>query len=247
MKIFFNKLKKFQFDVIINCSAYNDVDKAENEYDLAECINHYSISEISNYVKKNNLIFIHISTDYVFNGENNKAYLESDIPAPISKYGLSKYNGEQAIINSCCKAIIIRTSWLFSEFRDNFVKKIILNCKKNRLLKVVNDQLSAPTYSHHLAEMIVNICLNKKYIDTLNSAEIFHFCNDGYTTRYDFAKQIIKIMKIDCKIEPTNSIIFNSLAKRPKYSLLDNNKVKNIFDIQIKHWKDSLIECLKKI
>ena len=242
-----DKIERFinenNINIIINCAAYTAVDRAEEEKELADLINYQAVKHLAEISKEKNITLIHISTDYVFDGTNFKPYCEDDKTNPVNYYGTSKLKGEDAFINSGAKGVIIRTSWLYSSFGNNFVKTILKLAKERDFLKVISDQVGTPTYAKDLAKVIIDIIPKIKN----ENAEIYHYSNEGVLSWFDFAKEIIKMAKIDCNIEAIESIKYQTLAKRPYYSLLNKEKIKNTFNIKIPYWKDSLDTCLKEL
>ena len=244
----FEKIEKYlvtnQIDVIINCAAYTQVDKAEDEIELADKINYTAVKYLAELAKKHSIILVHISTDYVFDGTSKNSYTETDKTNPQNCYGKTKLKGEEAIqkINPE-NSIIIRTSWLYSEFGNNFVKTIYRISKDKDKIQVVSDQVGSPTYAKDLAEAILTIIPKLKNENT----EIVHFANTGSCSWFTFAEEIIKIYNIACVVEPIKSTTFKTKAKRPNYSLLNTNKIQNTFGINIPNWKISLKKCLIKI
>ncbi len=243
-----NELETFfqtnQVQLIINCAAYNAVDKAENEPQIAELLNVTAVKNLRQIAEKYNCYLIHISSDYVFEGQNYLPYKENEKVNPQSVYGKSKLNGEQTL-KGYEKGIIIRTSWLYSSFGNNFVKTMLRLAKERDEIRVVFDQVGTPTYAADLARAIITIVKqtfenSKKFIPG-----IYHFSNEGICSWYDFAKEIIDIVKLECKIIPIESKDFLTAAKRPFYSVLNKEKIKTTFNIKIPYWKDSLKECLK--
>ena len=239
-------VKENDIDLIINCAAYTAVDKAEEEKELADLINHKAVKYLSDISKENNIILIHISTDYVFDGKQYTPYKEDDKTNPKGIYGLTKLKGEEAFINSGAKGIIIRTSWVYSTLGHNFVKTM-LRLKDRKELGVVFDQIGTPTYARDLAKAILEI-IDKNY-EKLNNfkAEIFHYSNEGVCSWYDFAKAIFEIKDIDIKINPIETKDYPTPAKRPHYSVLNKSKIKKEFDIKISYWRESLKKCLEKM
>lgn len=231
-------------NAIINCAAYTAVDKAEEDKELANSINNIAVKNIAMLANEFNIKLIHISTDYVFNGENFKPYNEDDITNPNSIYGSSKLDGENAIIEYNLKhSIIIRTSWVYSSFGNNFVKTMLRLGKEKEELGVIFDQIGTPTYARDLAKSILDILPkinNKKVV-------IYNYSNEGVLSWYDFAKEIMKMAKLECKINPIETFQYPTPASRPHYSLLNKSKIKKEFDIEIRYWKDSLDECLKQM
>ncbi|MCF6182117.1 dTDP-4-dehydrorhamnose reductase [Lutibacter sp.] len=237
-------LVKNQIDAIINCAAYTQVDKAEDEIELADKINYTAVKYLAELAKKHSIILVHISTDYVFDGTSKNPYTETDKTNPQNCYGKTKLKGEEAIqeINPV-NSIIIRTSWLYSEFGNNFVKTICRIGKDKDKIQVVSDQVGSPTYAKDLAEAILTIIPKLKNENT----EIVHFANTGSCSWFTFAEEIIKISNIACVVEPIKSTKFKTKAKRPNYSLLNTNKIQNTFGINIPNWKISLKKCLIKM
>jgi len=231
-----------KIDIIINCAAYTAVDKAENKQELAKKINHIGVENLAKASKESNISLIHISTDYVFDGKNFRPYLETDKTNPQSVYGETKLEGERALIEIRPKnSIIIRTSWVYSSFGENFVKTMIRLGAERDKLGVIFDQIGTPTYARDLAKTILDI-LPK--IESKN-VEIYNYSNEGVCSWYDFTKEIMKMAKLDCKVNPIETKDYPTPAKRPHYSLLNKSKIKKEFDIQIPFWKDSLDKCLK--
>ena len=228
--------------VIINCAAYTSVDKSETESELADIINHKAVDIISKWTSDNNKKLIHFSTDYVFDGLSKTPLNENSFTNPVNEYGLSKLKGEQVCLLNDPTSIIIRTSWLYSSFGNNFVKTIIELMKKNNTLKVVNDQIGSPTYAYDLAKVIVKIIM---YFKTKSG--LFHYSNEGEISWFEFARLIREFYKLDCEIIGVSSDEFKTLAKRPKYSLLDKSKIKKTFNLEIPNYKQSLINCIEII
>jgi len=235
-------IKEYNIDIIINCAAYTSVDKAETQIELSNKINNLAVNNLAQISKEKNIKLIHISTDYVFDGKNFKPYIETDYTSPQCVYGQTKLNGEKAIQKINPKnSIIIRTSWVYSSFGNNFVKTIILLGKNKDNLGIIFDQVGTPTYARDLAQIILDI-LPK--IDN-KGVEIYHYSNEGVVSWYDFAKEIMHMTKLDCIINPIETIDYPTPAKRPYYSLLNKNKIKKEFNISIPYWKDSLSSCLE--
>ena len=228
--------------VIVNCAAYTNVDKAETESKLANTINYKAVDIISKWTNENNKKLIHISTDYVFDGLSKLPLSENSITNPVNEYGRSKLKGEQVCLNNDPSSIIIRTSWLYSSFGKNFVKTMIELMKKNKSVKVVNDQIGSPTYAYDLAIVIIEIIMNSK-----NKSGLFHYSNEGETSWFEFARSIKELYNLDCKIIGVSSKEFKTLAKRPKYSLLNKSKIKTTFNLEIPSYKQSLKNCIEII
>lgn len=233
-------------DVIINCAAYTNVDKAEEDQEFCALLNAKAPENLAVAMKEVDGFLIHISTDYVFGGETHKVpYCEDDKTTPTSVYGLTKLQGEQAIIASGCHHIIIRTAWLYSEFGKNFVKTMLdLTSKKSELM-VVSDQIGSPTYAFDLAETIYDIVENRK---CEGNDGVYHFSNEGVCSWFDFAKTIAEYGgHAACEIKPCQSSEYPSKVKRPAYSVLDKTKIKETFGIGVPCWTDSLKECIKNL
>ncbi len=235
----FFKINNIQY--IINCAAYTAVDKAEQDTDLARYINANAVKYLSQIAKKNHACMIHISTDYVFDGKHHKPYTESDSICPTSAYGKTKAEGENEVRIHAEKAIIIRTSWLYSSFGHNFIKTILKYGKERGKLNVVFDQIGTPTYAADLAKVILDI-LPELALKT--SIETYHFSNEGVCSWYDFAKEIVALSGFECIIHPIRTEDYPLPAPRPYYSVLDKAKIKKEFNIEIPYWKDSLKKCL---
>jgi len=231
-----------KFDIIINCAAYTAVDKAEEEQELANQINHLAVKQLASIANKQQARLIHISTDYVFDGENFKPYCEDDTTNPNGVYGITKLDGEKAMqeINPL-NSIIIRTSWVYSSVGANFVKTMLRLGRERDSLGVIFDQVGTPTYARDLAKAILDILVNIKN----EKVEIYNYSNEGVLSWYDFAKEIMRMAKIDCSINPIETSEYPTPAKRPHFSLLNKSKIKKEFNLTIPFWKDSLDECLK--
>ena len=232
------------FDVIINCAAYTAVDKAESEQALARAINTTALETLAHIAKEKNSSLIHISTDYVFDGQNFKPYKESDPANPQGIYGQTKLDGEQAMLAiNPANSIIIRTSWVYSSFGNNFVKTMLRLGKERAELGVIYDQVGTPTYARDLAQAIISI-IQHPILNAQKSTEIYHFSNEGVCSWYDFAKAIFEFSAIHCHVKPIETKDYPTPATRPHYSLLNKAKIKNTFGITIPYWQDSLHECL---
>ena len=229
------------FDIIINCAAYTAVDKAEKEVELANYINHLAISKIAEISNKQKIKLIHISTDFIFDGVSEKAYLESDDPSPLNIYGKSKLEGEVAVCAAMQKnAIIIRTSWLYSEYSNNFVNTILRKAQKFDELSVVSDQFSSPTNASDLAKVIIQIINHKKFRNHDQLTQIYHYSSYGVCSWFEFAREILELANIDCQVNPIETKDYLTAAKRPKYSFLNTDKIVKGFGLEIPFWKDSL-------
>ena len=234
-------------DYVINCAAYTAVDKAESNHDSASLINVTGVKNLVALSQKYSSKLIHISTDYVFDGTNHKPYVETDDTNPQSVYGKTKLEAEKIVINSSINAIIIRTSWLYSSFGNNFVKTMIKLGSERKELNVIYDQIGTPTYAFDLGKTILDIIAQSTQNNNKLIQGIYHFSNQGVCSWYDFAIEIMKIANINCKINPIESKDYPTPAKRPYYSILNKSKIQNTFNISIPYWKDSLRQCIKKI
>lgn len=237
-------LKNNTCDVIINCAAYTAVDKAEEEIEACYNVNVKGVENLLESIKLYNTKFIHISTDYVFDGKKSTHYNEKDITSPNGVYGKSKLAGEKVICDSKVKSIIIRTSWLYSNYGHNFVKTMLKIGAERENIGVIDDQFGSPTYAHDLAKTIIKIVEDKKY--TWSTGDVFHYSNEGSCTWHEFASEIFRISKIDVNVKKLTTDEFPTKAKRPKYSLLDKSKIKDVFGIDVPHWKNSLKKMLEK-
>lgn len=237
-----------KYNYIINCAAYTAVDKAEEDEHLAYRLNTDVPGMLAHLAKKSHAKFIHVSTDYVFDGKNHKPYSESDSTTPSSVYGKTKLDGELEIKKSNAPAAIIRTSWLYSSFGNNFVKTMIRLGKERDNLNVVFDQVGTPTYAKDLAKAILDMIAYDLTNNIIQKPEVYHFSNEGVCSWYDFALEIMKVKNISCTIHPIESKEFPTAAKRPFYSVLNKAKIKNHYpNITIPHWKESLENCLTLI
>lgn len=230
---------KNKINVIVNCAAYTAVDKAEKEPNQADAINHLAVKSLANIAKSQNIKLIHISTDYVFDGTAHKPYKESDSTNPQSVYGKTKLDGEQAMqaINPV-NSIIIRTSWVYSEFGNNFVKTMLRLGKERDELNVVCDQIGTPTNARDLAKAILETIPQL----TNDNVEIYHYSNAGVCSWYDFAQTIFEINNIKCQVKSIPSEAYPTPAKRPYYSVIDKGKIVKKFDLDINHWRTSLYQ-----
>lgn len=233
-------------ELIINCAAYTNVDRAEDDADFAETLNAVAPRNLAEAIKKVNGTLIHVSTDYVFGGTPAKTPLAEDEPAaPTGVYGLTKLHGEEAIEKTGAKALIFRTAWLYSEYGKNFVKTMLMLTSSKPELKVVFDQVGTPTYAQDLADTIFDIVENRKFV---GNEGVYHFSNEGVCSWFDFTKVIAEIAgNTSCDIQPCHSSEFPSKVIRPAYSVLDKAKLKSTFDIKVPYWTDSLRKCIKNL
>ncbi len=231
---------------IVNCAAYNTVDKAETEPDRAMLINRTAVKNITDAIKGSECMFIHVSTDYVFSGNANIPYNEQVVPDPATSYGKSKLEGEKAALMHN-HTMVIRTSWLYSRYGSNFVKTILSKAKENDSLRVVFDQVGSPTWAADLAGAIMSIISSVIRNQSAFTAGIYHYSNEGVCSWYDFATAIVEEAGLNCKVHPILSSEFKSAAKRPSYSVLDKSKIKDNYNLDIPHWKESLKKCLEQM
>ncbi len=231
-------------DWIINCVAYNFVDKAETDYDNAFKVNSLAVKNLAQAIKGSECRLIHISTDYVFDGKSTIPYNENSVTNPQSAYGRSKLEGENCALQHHA-TMVIRTSWLYSTFGNNFVKTILKHGNEKELLKVVFDQTGTPTYAADLADAILFIVSRVIRNQNAFNAGIYHYSNEGVCSWYDFATEIIQEAGLKCKVNPILSKEFHSAVKRPEYSVLDKSKIKENYGVEIPYWRTSLKRCMK--
>lgn len=227
---------------VINCAAYTAVDKAEDEMELAKAVNETGAANLALACASNDAILIHVSTDFVFEGNIVKLLNETDEALPINVYGKTKLDGEKAVVALLNHHFIIRTSWLYSEYANNFVKTMLKLGSEREELGVIADQVGTPTYAIDLANAIFDI------IDTNSAAYgVYHFSNEGVTSWYDFAKAIFEISETRVKVNPIPGSAYPTKATRPSFSVMDKTKIKTTFNLNIPYWRDSLEECIFKI
>lgn len=235
-------------DAVVNCAAYTAVDKAEKEEKLAEMINHHAAANLAIACKKLGTKLIHISTDYLFDGNKSTPYHEKDIVRPKSVYGITKLEGETAVLRAEIKSIIIRTSWLYSAYGNNFVKTMLRYGREKEQLGVVSDQIGTPTYAGDLAKVILDILQKTDSDQSKFIPGIYHFSNEGVASWYDFTKAIFELVpEIKCSVNPIETSAYPLPAARPAYSVLNKSKIKTTFGITIPYWRDSLKICLIKL
>lgn len=231
---------------IINCAGYTAVDKAETDSDKAFEVNVTGVENIALVAKQHGVKVIHISTDFVFDGASEIAYTEEITTNPLSVYGTTKLKGEEALKKIGSDWMVIRTSWMFSEFRENFVKTMIRLMSQKDKLTIVEDEVGSPTYAADLAEMIIHIL--QFYEKEEWKSGIYNFCNRGEVSRFEFAKEIKRLADIeDCELASISAKEFGSMVKRPAYSALNPSKIANAFSVKIPTWEDALERCIKKI
>ena len=230
--------KQHSIDLILNCAAYTAVDKAEDEPEKAYAVNHLAVENLVKICSEHDIQLIHFSTDYVFNGENHKPYVETDPVEPMGVYGKSKRAGEEAILNAPISALIIRTSWLYSVFGNNFVRTMMRLGHERSELHVIYDQVGTPTNARDLAKASF-ACIDKTE-NWQNKQQVYHYSNEGVTSWYDFALAIFDKENITCQVKPILSKDFPTKAGRPHYSVLDKHKFKTDFDPEIPNWRNAL-------
>ncbi|MFN3752791.1 dTDP-4-dehydrorhamnose reductase [Flavobacterium sp.] len=235
-----NTFSKHQPNYCINTAAYTAVDKAESEPEKAKAINVIGAKNLAEVCKVNNTVLLHISTDFVFDGEKKEPYTEVDLPNPTGIYGRTKLEGEIAIQQTWVKHFIIRTSWVYSQFGHNFMKTMLRLASERDAISVVNDQIGTPTYAVDLANALVQIILMNSGQRTTDNFGIYNFSNEGQCSWYDFAQKIFEINNISINLQPIPTTGFPTPAKRPSYSVLDKTKIKDAFDLNIKSWEASL-------
>ncbi|MGK0420382.1 MAG: dTDP-4-dehydrorhamnose reductase [Polaribacter sp.] len=238
---------KNKIDSVINCAAYTAVDAAEENAVIAEQVNGAGVLNLVHALAKVNGKLIHISTDYVFDGNGFLPYQESDKTNPKGVYGKTKRNGELAVINSDIDAIVIRTSWLYSTYGSNFVKTIRRLGKEKNELDVICDQLGTPTNASDLAKTCLDILAYSKETNINAKGNVYHYSNEGVASWYDFAKAIMELGKIACEVRPIETKDYPTAAKRPSFSVLNKTKIKKDFEIKIPYWRDSLAICISKL
>ena len=232
-------------NIIVNCAAYTNVDKAEDDEAMAELINSTAVRNLAEAMKAVDGTLFHVSTDYVFGSEGNTPRTEDMPTNPLGVYGQTKLRGEQAIAEVGAKAIIIRTAWLYSEFGNNFLKTMLRLTAEKESLNVVFDQVGSPTYAGDLALAIFSIIEGEVYE---GNEGVYHFSNEGVCSWYDFATEIAAAAGHDnCKVQPCHSNEFPSKVTRPPFSVLDKTKIKTTFGIEIPHWRDSMLYCMQRL
>ena len=229
---------------VVNCAAYTNVDKAEDDAARADAINHLAVGNLATACREQGAALLHVSTDYVFGGTGNLPFREEDSVAPLGVYGQTKWAGEQAVVASGCRHLIFRTAWLYSAFGNNFVKTMRRLTAERDRLTVVFDQVGTPTYAGDLADLLFHITEEGLYVQMQGT---YHFSNEGVCSWYDFAREIAALSGRTCDIQPCHSDEFPSRVRRPAFSVLDKTKVKRDFHWTIPYWKDSLVKCIKEL
>ena len=234
--------EKYKPAFAINCAAYTAVDKAEDDIELARKINKTGAENLALACKEHDAALVHVSTDFIFKGDTPHPLVEDDVTEPISIYGLTKLEGEQDVIKILDQHYIIRTSWLYSEFGNNFVKTMLKLGAERDLLKIIADQVGTPTYGIDLAGCILDIITSNK-----KEYGVYHYSNEGVTSWYDFAKGIFDLSATNVKVLPIRTSEYPTRATRPAYSVMDKSKIKSTFDIEIPYWRDSLAICIERL
>lgn len=235
-----SNISKISPSLIVNCAAYTSVDKAESENILADILNFKAVDLMSKWSSNNSKKFIHISTDYVFDGNSETPLKEDELTAPINVYGSSKLKGENICLKNDINSIVLRTSWVYSSYGNNFVKIMRNLMLKKHTISVVNDQIGSPTYAADLAEVILEIVNNDQWIPGL-----YHYSNEGKISWFDFANDIKYFSNFKTQIDGISTKDYPTAAKRPKYSLLDKTKIKETYNIKVPFYRDSLKKCIK--
>ena len=235
--------RREKVDIVVNCAAYTAVDLAEENEAKADEINHKAVALLADACRRHNATLIHISTDYIFSGKADTPYREESAPAPLNAYGRTKLAGERAIAESGCRSIVIRTSWLYSEYGKNFVKKMLSLMASRSEVRVVADQMGTPTYAGDLARAITYI------IDSGQSERlgVYHYSNMGECSWYEFAVEIARLRGIDCTVTPCTTADYPTTATRPQYSVLDKRKSIATFGLTIPEWRESLRHCIENL
>ena len=234
-----------RIDVIVNCAAYTDVERAEEDEPTAELLNHKAAGNLAAAAKATGATLFHVSTDYVFDGTAHTPYTEDGTPSPLGAYGRTKLAGERAVMASGCRYLIFRTAWLYSEYGNNFLKTMLRLTSERDTLQVVFDQIGTPTYAGDLALAIFSIIESERYA---GNEGVYHFTDEGVCSLYDFATEIAAAAGHDsCHIIPCHTSEFPTKAARPAYSVLDKTKIKTTFQMDIPHWREPMIYCLKQL
>ena len=240
-------ITKNKIDTVINCAAYTAVEAAEENVVIAEQVNGAGVLNLVHALAKVKGKLIHISTDYVFDGNGFLPYQESDKTNPMGVYGKTKRNGELAVINGDIDGIVIRTSWLYSAYGTNFVKTMQRLGTERKEVDVIYDQLGTPTNASDLAKTCLDILAYSKETNINAKGNVYHYSNEGVASWYDFAKAIMELGKIECEVRPIETKDYPSAAKRPHFSVLNKAKIKNDFEIEIPYWRASLARCISKL
>jgi dTDP-4-dehydrorhamnose reductase len=238
-----------KIDYCINCAAYTAVDKAESNKSLAKRINVNGPKYLASECEKAGATFFQISSDYVYHNAQNTPFKEGDKTSPKSVYARTKLSGDHAALKACSRAVVMRTSWVYSTFGNNFVRTMLRFGNEREVLNVVFDQIGTPTYARDLAyaTLVMIRKVESGEVDKSTLTGIYHYSNEGVTSWYDFTKAIFEIRELKCKVYPIETVAYPTPAKRPPFSVLNKAKIRSVFGIDVPHWKDSLIECLKEM
>ena len=234
-----------QIGAIVNCAAYTAVDKAESDSDAAFRVNRDGAAGLASVAKATGLLLLHVSTDYVFDGSSNRPYCEDDPTTPCGVYGQSKWEGEEAIRSIGCSHIIIRTSWLYSAYGQNFVKTMLRLGRERERIGVVFDQAGTPTWAADLAGAIMSIL--DQHDPARSYSETFHYSNEGVCSWYDFAREIMDAAGLPCRVSPIETHEYPTPVRRPPYSVLNKRKIKQAWELEIPHWRESLLKMLQEL
>ena len=237
-------VSKHDIEVIINAAGYTAVDKAETDAERCFLINRDATRNLALVTKRHDIFLVHISTDYVFDGASSVPYKPEDTINPQSVYGCSKAAGEAAIRETGCHAVVIRTSWLYSEYGGNFVKTMLRLGRERDEIRVVDDQFGGPTYAGDLAQFIMAVVSQRNFIEGMR---IYHFANQGVISWNEFARQIMRNASLSCKVLPVSTAEYGAVAPRPAFSVFDLSAVNQDFGFEIPQWNDSLRKCMQKI
>ena len=230
-------------DTIVNCAAYTNVDRAEDEPQEAERINSDAVALLAEVARRHNIRLIHISTDYVFGGTHYNTPISEDAePQPLGVYGTTKLMGERVVAKSGCRHVIIRTAWLYSPYGKNFVSTILRLATERDTIRVVSDQIGSPTYAHDLALVIRDISEGR-----IAAEGLYHYTNEGVISWYEFARAIVNIAGLECKVEACTTAEYGAKAPRPAYSVLSKAKISSVLEDEIPQWQVSLERCIKRI
>jgi dTDP-4-dehydrorhamnose reductase len=245
----FRYIHSNKVDYCINCAAYTQVDKAEQDQEKAHSINVRGVEHLARACQEHNTTFLHISTDFVFDGRTNVPYKEATEGNPINAYGVSKLNGELMALGNCERTVVVRTSWLYSVYGRNFVKTILKLCAERNELEVVYDQVGSPTHADDLAAALLTMIDQfESYPEVIDGLRgVYHYANSGVCSWYDLAVAINEIKALNVIVNPVHTDTFPTPAKRPRYSVLDTEKIRNAFGLSIPHWRQSLARCLAKL
>ena len=233
-------LSKGRYDFIINCAAYTAVDKAESEREEAFKVNAEGAGILAGVARTHNCKLVHISTDFIFDGSISRPLLEDDKANPLGVYGASKWDGEKRVLSADPDALVIRTSWVYSSYGNNFVKTILRLCRERESLNIIYDQVGSPTYARDLAAAILNLIAQEEW-----KAGVYNYSNEGVASWYDFAIAIRDMAGLKTKINPIETSQYSTPAIRPKYSLLNKRKIKETYKLEIPYWRESLVDCIK--